>query len=188
MRPFVAAFTALIVVLPALAGPQEPPPGPPPLPAYPGMPDFPRSVAQQFKELVPALIEALKDVDPEVRQNSALALSTLGRDAIAPLKDALKDANKEKRAAAAYALGQMGYAGREAMTELLKVLKDDEAAVRRSASQAISRIVAAEGNTFGFGMGRPAMGFPPQVHLVPLSPPGLPAPAPTPTPVPKDKN
>jgi HEAT repeat protein len=142
-----------------------------------------RPAAQQFKDLIPTLIEALKDADPEVRQNSAIALASLGQDALAPLKEALKDANKEKRAAAAYALGQMGHAGRDAMPDLLKVMKDEEVNVRRAASQAISRLVADEGQMFGFGMVPRGLG-----GFRPPSGPFIPAP-PTPTPVqaPADK-
>jgi HEAT repeat protein len=147
----------------------------------PGPPGFPQPAAQQFKELIPSLIDALKDADPEVRQNSAMALAALGQDALTPLKDALKDANKEKRAAAAYALGQMGNTGRDAMTDLLKLLKDDEPVVRRSVSQAISRILTAEGNMYGFGMARPAIAFPAPGSIAP------PLPAPGPTPPPADR-
>ncbi len=179
MRPLLIALTLLVLALPALASPQDPPPKvsvPPPLstPGFPGAPDFARSAAQQFKDLVPTLIEALKDTDAEVRQNSAIALATLGHDALAPLKEALKDANKEKRASAAYALGQMGTTGREAVPDLLKVMKDEEAIVRRAASQAISRIVANEGSMYGFQMITPRIGPPirgaPLLPSIPLEP------------------
>src|SRR5262245_46833424 len=174
MRPLFATLIGLFVAALAAAAPQ--PPGPsrpseaPVGPRFPGPPGFPLPAAQQFKDLVPSLIDALKDADPEVRQNSAMALAALGHDALAPLKDALKDANKEKRAASAYALGQMGNTGRDAMTDLLKLLKDDEPVVRRSVSQAISRILTAEGNMYSFGMARPAIGFPAPGSIAPPLP------------------
>lgn len=181
MRPLFATLFGLSIAALAAAQPPGPPrPSEPPVGiGSPATTGFPRPAAQQFKDLVPSLIDALKDADPEVRQNSAMALAALGQDALTPLKDALKDTNKEKRAAAAYALGQMGNTGRDAMTELLKLLKDDEPGVRRSVSQAISRILTAEGSTYGYGMARPAIGFP---MPGPVAPP-LPPPSPTPAPI-----
>src|SRR5947207_78756 len=100
---------------------------PPDLPRPPGPGGFPgsglgtpNSLSQQYKDLIPSLIEALKDTDQEVRQHTALALAALGQEAIKPLSKALEDPVKEKRAAAAYALGQMGYNGQEAVPALLK--------------------------------------------------------------------
>ena len=113
MRALFAAVLGLAVASLAFAAPQ--PPGAPKLPEPVPMFGFGLSAAQQFKDLIPSLVDALKDSDPEVRQNSAFALAALGHEALPALKDALKDTNKEKRAAAAYALGQMGYTGRDAM-------------------------------------------------------------------------
>src|SRR5207253_9383659 len=102
--------------------PGQPPDLPPPLPRPPGVGPNPfdeHSPARQFKELIPSLIDALKDTDAEVRQHSAMALAALGPEAIKPLSDAMKDPVKEKRAAAAYALGQMGSLSRDAVPVLL---------------------------------------------------------------------
>ncbi len=167
MRHVFLALVGLAICVPFLAA--EPPELQPPPPGFTpgGPPEVFRPANQQFKELVPGLIDALKDTDAEVRQHSAMALAAIGQEAIAPLSEAIKDPSKEKRAAAAYALGQMGYDGREAMPALLKALKDDEASVRRSSSQAISRILNNEGVVFGRGMmggfgggGMPGRGFP----------------------------
>jgi hypothetical protein len=139
----------------------DPPPVPPPTPPGPGVPSgfgpspYGSSASQQFKDLIPGLVDALKDTDAEVRQHSAMALASLGHEALAPLTEAIKDPNKDMRAAAAYALGQMGYEGRTAMPALLKALKDEEAIVRRSSSQAISRILSNEGQMYGRGLGFP---------------------------------
>lgn len=125
-------------------------PSPPPLPPPPRG-DFPpgfqrpgHAMAQQYKELVPALIESMKDSDADVRQHAAIALATIGRDALKPVLEALKSANKEQRSAAAYALGQMGELGQEGIPELTKALKDEEVVVRRAAALALSRIVASD--------------------------------------------
>jgi len=115
---------------------------PPDLPAPPRAPSG--QAAGRNREVVSGLIEALRDLDPDVRQHSAIALAAIGPEAIPALIQVLTDKIKERRAAAAYALGQMGEAARDAMPSLLTVLKDDDAAVRRSAAQAISRIVSSD--------------------------------------------
>src|SRR5437868_887761 len=99
MRPLLAMLLGLLVTAQLIAGPPEPPPPLPPL-APNALDDagIMRPAAQQFKELVPALIEALKDPDPDVRQHTALALATIGQDALKPLIEALTDDNKERRA------------------------------------------------------------------------------------------
>jgi hypothetical protein len=186
----LAAFAALTFAQPAE------PPIPPSTSGAPGL--YPPSLARQYKELIPGLMDALKDTDPEVRQHTAMALAALGQEAIAPLVKALDDPVKEKRASAAYALGQMGHNAQEAIPALLKTLKDDEATVRRSASQAISRVLSGEmfvagrglpgmrgfvpgaapgGPAFGGGYGAPPT-LPPVDRVVPgsVSPPAPPAP------------
>src|SRR5262245_30426856 len=108
---------ALLIAFAALSLAQ--PPGPPSGPGIgpggvaPGL--YPTSPAQQYKDLIPSLMEALKDTDPEVRQHTAMALAALGHEAVAPLMKALEDPIKEKRSGAAYALGQMGYNAQEAI-------------------------------------------------------------------------
>jgi hypothetical protein len=147
---------AVLVALAATAWaqPKEPPTPPAGVPE-PTAPYGPPSLAREYKELIPSLIDALKDTDPEVRQHTAMALAALGREALAALTKALEDPVKEKRAAAAYALGQMGYNAHDAVPALLKALKDDEAVVRRSASQAINRVLSGE--MFVTGRGVPGM-------------------------------
>ena len=103
-----------------------------------------RSPARQFTDLIPGLIEALKDTDSDVRQHAAMSLATLGPEALKPLIESLQDPVREKRAASAYALGHMGYEGHDAMPALLKTLKDEDPSVRRAAAQAISRIISDE--------------------------------------------
>lgn len=91
--------------------------------------------------VVRKLVEALKDVDPEVRQNVGLSLAKLGTVAIDPLIEALQDTTAEKRSGAAYALALIGPQARAAMPTLLEALNDKDTDVRRQVSYAISRIL-----------------------------------------------
>jgi hypothetical protein len=96
----------------------------------------------QHKELVPALIEALKDPDAQVRQTAAYTLATIGKDAVPALIEALANQDKELRANAAYILGQFGKQAQDALPVLVKLLKDADPDVRQRASYAINRILA----------------------------------------------
>jgi HEAT repeat protein len=91
--------------------------------------------------VVRRLIDALKDPDPEVRQNLAAALAKIGPPSVEPLISALKDGVPERRAGAAYALALIGPPARAALPGLLSALDDKEVEVRRQASYAISRLV-----------------------------------------------
>ena len=138
-----------LLLLPALgiAQPQKPldlPTLPTPL-AVPQRP-----AAQEYKELIPGLIEALKDEEFDVRQYSALALAAIGRDALPALIDALKDEITIRRAAAAYAIGRIGPQARESIPALVKALKDPEAMVKRSAAEALNRLLGPDYNQTGF--------------------------------------
>lgn len=204
MRWFLAAAATVFVAAGLTAQPPDPPAppgGPPGFPGNPG-PDL-NSWSRSFKELIPGLLDALKDTDQEVRQNSAMALAAMGQEVLKPLMEALADPIKEKRAAAAYALGQMGHSGQEAIPSLLKALKDEEYLVRRSASQALSRIISGEGVVYGFGgtgamrggfgggfgasnPGRPFPGGAPSLPRGGFEPPrGGASPPPPPAPTPK---
>jgi HEAT repeat protein len=91
--------------------------------------------------LVRRLIEAMKDTDPDVRVNLAVALAKIGPAAVEPLVAALKDSLPERRAGAAQALGQIGAGAKAALPSLLDALDDTDRDVRRQASFAVSRIV-----------------------------------------------
>lgn len=95
------------------------------------------------KTLVPALIAALRDGDPEVRQTTAYTLVSLGKGAVPALTTALGDKDPELRANAANILGQFGKLAQDALPALLQALKDPDAEVRRRVIYAISRIVEA---------------------------------------------
>ncbi|MEO2091088.1 MAG: HEAT repeat domain-containing protein [Gemmataceae bacterium] len=95
--------------------------------------------------LVRRLVDALKDADPDVRQNLATALAKIGPAAVEPLTGALKDGLAERRAGAAYALGLMGGTAKTALADLLELLDDKDVDVRRQAAYAISRVVPTGG-------------------------------------------
>jgi HEAT repeat protein len=93
------------------------------------------------KEVVKKLVEALKDPDPDVRQNLGAALAKIGPDAIEPLVEALKGDNPDRRAGAAYTLGLIGPPAKAALPALLEALKDESVEVRRQASYAVARLI-----------------------------------------------
>jgi HEAT repeat protein len=168
MRVLVALSLGAVL---ALTGPRLAAQQPPRVPGGPGQPGQPFQPpgAVDYKELIPALIDALKDSDPDVRQSAAGALASMGRQAVTPLLDIVKDQGKDKelRANAAYVLGLMGSNGREALPTLTKMLKDDDKDVRRRAAFAIQRIVK-ESPAGGSMPGFPGGAFPPGT----LTPPG----------------
>lgn len=106
----------------------------------------PHAPAAADGALVRQLIDALKDPDPDVRNNLATALAKIGPASVEPLTAALKDRLPERRAAAAYTLALLGSDSRPALPTLLDLLKDDDVDVRRQASYAISKIVPPGGS------------------------------------------
>jgi HEAT repeat protein len=106
-------------------------------------PSVPAADPGSDETVVRRLIEALKDADPDVRQNLAAALAKIGPTAVEPLVAALKDPLAERRAGAAYALGLIGPAARAALPKLLDALDDKDLDVRRQVSYAVSRLVPA---------------------------------------------
>ena len=92
---------------------------------------------------MPALIEALKDDDNEVRRNAASALGRIGpaaEAAVPALIEALKDDDNEVRRNAAFALGRIGPAAEAAVPALIEALKDEDSDVQRRAAFALGRI------------------------------------------------
>jgi HEAT repeat protein len=93
------------------------------------------------KEVIKKLVEALKDPDPDVRQNLGAALAKIGPEAVEPLVEALKGDNPDRRAGAAYTLGLIGPQAKSALPALLEALKDEAVEVRRQASYAVARLL-----------------------------------------------
>jgi hypothetical protein len=116
--------------------PQEKPP--------PKQADGPLPIDQLLarnKELVPVLLDGLKDPDPQVRQMAAHTLVTIGKDAIPELVAALASKDADLRANAAYILGQFGATAQAALPALVRASKDADSEVRQRMIYAISRII-----------------------------------------------
>jgi HEAT repeat protein len=92
---------------------------------------------------VPALIEHLKDEDPDIRCWAARSLGRSGsraKEAVPALVEALNDPDKNVRLSTAYALGDLGLTAREAVPALNKALKDQDTSVRQAAVAALKSI------------------------------------------------
>lgn len=95
------------------------------------------------KEVVPELIDALLDEDPEVRAAAAFGLGMIGpeaKTAVPALINGLSDEDIEARSWAAIALGYIGPDSKEAVPELLKALRNDDPSLSGGASVALERI------------------------------------------------
>ncbi|WP_179046560.1 HEAT repeat domain-containing protein [Nostoc sp. TCL26-01] len=100
-------------------------------------------VSQCKASAVPALIQALKSQQENIRANAALAIGEIGTKAIAAIPaliEALDDESNAIQINAAYALGQMGWAAEPAIPSLSQQLKDENRAVITSAAYAIGQI------------------------------------------------
>jgi HEAT repeat protein len=106
-------------------------------------------VAARHSEVIPALLEALKDEDDFVRRSAAAALGRLGEiaaqraDVIPALLGALRDEDPWVRASAAEALGRLGEAATQhpgVIPALLEALKDEDDFLRWSAAAALGRL------------------------------------------------
>ena len=91
---------------------------------------------------IPALIEALKDPDPVVRDNAvdALAVQHPG-DVVGPLTRALRDPDANSRRRAADTLARIGRDTESAWPGLIELLKDENAQVRKAANAALRRLL-----------------------------------------------
>jgi HEAT repeat protein len=96
-----------------------------------------------------ALVEAMKNKQPEVRDAAAFALGEIAprsqaavwRQAGPELRGLLRDDDKRVRRSAAFALGSCGEQAQQALADLTRVLREDrEAVVRRNAAWALGRI------------------------------------------------
>jgi len=90
-----------------------------------------------------ALGLALADANTTVRQQAALSLAKLGREARAALPhltQALRDENTFAHRHVAHALGEMGPAAASALPALKEKLADEDPATREAAAQAIRKV------------------------------------------------
>lgn len=99
------------------------------------------SLAEAGKDVVPALIEAMRK--PKARYWSCLVLAEIGPEAAAAvpaLTEALKDEDPGCRLQAAVALGEIGPAAKAAVPALIAALEEKERSVNYGAAFALGRI------------------------------------------------
>lgn len=98
------------------------------------------TLARIGKPAVPALVEALRDPNPDLRDQAALALARIGpqaEEAVPDLIAALNDDNEVVRKDVVRALGQVGPQAAVAIPELIDVLRSTE--VKERAPQELER-------------------------------------------------
>jgi HEAT repeat protein len=97
---------------------------------------------------VPALIGEMGDADAAVREHCAEALGDIGPEAAAEglpaLIKVLTDVNTRVRRDAVRSLGHFGDAGRPAVADIRKLLKDPEKMVREAAGNALKAVAPDE--------------------------------------------
>jgi len=94
---------------------------------------------------IPALAEAMKDEDKEVRTYAAFGLGAIGSPpAVSALASALQDRAKLTRALAAFALGLVGPDAKPTIPALTQALKDKDEDVREAAAEALRTIRGEE--------------------------------------------
>jgi HEAT repeat protein len=107
------------------------------------------------REIVPELVKAFQDREPQVRAGAATALKYIGRDLkdrgemdtpaevlVPGLVKALEVSDREVRSQAAKALGNMGRHAKDAIPALQAMLQDE--GLREVATWALERIRAEE--------------------------------------------
>ena len=99
---------------------------------------------------LPTLLQELKNGDPEMRYEAALACGSLAEEVAVPhLTPLIEDEDAEVRAATIAALGEIG--GREAKTLLLRYLDHPSPSVREAVREALSMVGFDEDPvSFGF--------------------------------------
>jgi HEAT repeat protein len=91
-------------------------------------------------KIVPALVEALKDSEADVRRAAPAGLAKMGpnaKGAVPSLKEALSDSDKDVRSAALQALADIDPSNPEVISTICKGLKDKDLDVRKAAVVAL---------------------------------------------------
>jgi len=94
----------------------------------------------------PAVIAALSEVEPAVREDVTSAVGAAAapaaRDLVPPLVEALGNADASVRRGAATVLGAMGKDARAALPDLSALANDPDPGVREAAAQALEKVRA----------------------------------------------
>jgi HEAT repeat protein len=91
---------------------------------------------------IPALIESLKDEDPFVRDNAVDGLAVMNPGDVVPsLARALRDPNPNARRRGADCLARIGHDTQDSWPALIELLKDENQAVRKSATAALRHLL-----------------------------------------------
>lgn len=102
-------------------------------------------IGPEAKEAVPALVQALKDENSDIRarRSAVYALGKIGpgaKEAVPALVQALEDKDSIIREAAAHVLGKIGPEAKEAVPTLIQALNDKEWHVRGAVADALKEI------------------------------------------------
>lgn len=96
----------------------------------------------ESKDVIPPLLEALKDVDSNIRSYASSTLTKKGVAALPNLVPAIQDSNKQVRQLVIQILGNIGPEAKAAIPPLTQVLKDQDRNIRLSAIEALIKIGA----------------------------------------------
>jgi HEAT repeat protein len=94
------------------------------------------------RDALPALVTALADDDPRVREAAAHAVGLMGPDALPALSRMLAHSDKYVRRHAVWALGKLGPLARPALAELCTALRDADPRTASGAAQALGNLGA----------------------------------------------
>lgn len=89
------------------------------------------------REAMPALIAALDDDNPKVRESAAHAIGLMGPEALPTLIEMLEHYDKYVRRHAVWAMGKLGPLARPALADLCRSLKDGDPRTASGAAQAL---------------------------------------------------
>jgi len=92
------------------------------------------------RDAIPALVRALDDADPKVREACAHAVGLMGPEALPPLRRMLGHDDKYVRRNAIWAMGKLGPLALTALKDLCRALKDPDPRAASGAAQALGNL------------------------------------------------
>ena len=95
-------------------------------------------------DAVSVLTQVLENESEDLRRHACQALSAIGSAAVEPLIDALRHPSALARDAAAETLGDIGLAARAAVPALSECMEDESAEVREHAAEALGTVCQSE--------------------------------------------